>query len=197
MTTRTAVAAAKEELLPYVGLSKRNMQTNSNVKANQLEQLQHDTLKISTKTAMPILIEKIQAKPFIPLSLVCLEAFRLRLFEFALEQPFENVEPVEISDVLAQRGIGESLLFTFLTFIHVNGEHQGYNKPIRDKNTSLKRVSSLHALSRKPSHQQLQVVSKVPSSRSLTVRPTQQSERDQDEKFNMGASMDSMYDNNY
>ena len=69
---------------------------------------------------MPILIEKIEAEPEVPHSLILYEAFRLRLFEFAFEELFE---PADISEMLMQNGIGESLLFAFLTYLHLVNDH--------------------------------------------------------------------------
>ena len=45
---------------------------------------------------MPILIEKIEAEPYSPMSLILFEAFRLRLFLFALQEPEETADMSEV-----------------------------------------------------------------------------------------------------
>lgn len=85
ITARAAIAAAEAELLPYVGLSKKNKLANVKT-TNTAAQLQLDSFRVSSNVAMamPMLIEKIEEETQVPLSLKLFETFRLKLFAYAM-----------------------------------------------------------------------------------------------------------------
>lgn len=76
-------------------------------------------------------IAKLRAFPF---SLLLVEAFRNRLFDYPSEEPIQDLTEQQISEVQERQGLGSAILFTLLTYIHRVKGHQGSQQPAHPQN---------------------------------------------------------------